>query len=552
MAQQEEVNEMYDRKVSFETLKNDFAWQKELSVFSKDISHSFNFPFEACDRYKSTDKHAIQWEGASGESRSFTYHEMADVSDKVALFLSENGIRQGDRVATLLPRIPELYAILLGIWKAGAVYVPLFTAFGPEAVQYRIEQSRTKILFTVPAFRKNIEAGVQWLEKVVVVGADQNREAGDLEYSDAIKTLSGSPDHLETAPDDFSILLFTSGSTGLPKGAVLSYKFFIYHIPYLRYAAWLRPEDNFWCAADPAWAYGMLNTFVPMLLGNSILVFEGLFTPELCYKLIEKYKISNFAYAPTAFRALAAAGSELRKQYDINIRSLSSAGEPLDAETVNWSSNNFGVPIYDHYGFTEAGMVINNYNCCDMEIRPGSMGFPVPWHNLVLLDERGNPDDKAMPGRIAVDRKEYGNYFLGYWEDENKTNASYIGDWFIPGDLAKKDADGYFWFEGRDDDVITSAGFRIGPFEVESCLMEHEAVIEAAVVGKLDSAKGEIVKAYVVLSPGKEKTEGLDEEISLFVKNRLSKHQYPREIEFVSELPKTPSGKIQRFKLRQG
>lgn len=542
---------MYKEKVSFETLKNDFSWQKELSVFSKDISRSMNFPFEVCDRYKSTDKYAIHWEGAKGDSRSFTYSELADLSDKVALFLSENGISKGDRVATLLPRIPELYTVLLGIWKAGAVYVPLFTAFGPDAIKYRIEQSRAKMVFTVPEFRKNIEPGINWLEKIIVIGTEQVFEASDIAFHDAVNKISGTPDQFEVSLDDFSILLFTSGSTGPPKGAMLSYKFFIYHIPYLRYAVWLKPEDAFWCAADPAWAYGMLHTFVPILLGNSILVFEGLFTPELCYKLLEKYKISNLAYAPTAFRALAAAGSDLRKKYDINIRALSSAGEPLDAETVNWSKRNLGVSIYDHYGFTEGGMVINNYNCCDMEIRPGSMGFPVPWHSITVLDDQGKPSDQTVPGRIALNRKEYGNYLLGYWEDEKNTKAAYIGDWFIPGDLAKKDPDGYFWFEGRVDDLISSAGYRIGPFEVESCLMEHEAVVEAAVIGKPDASKGEIVKAYVILSSGKEPTEELNEEIRLFVKNRLSKHQFPRELEFVSELPKTPSGKIQRFKLRQ-
>lgn len=407
------------------------------------------------------------------------------------------------------------------------------------------------MVFTVPEFRKNIEPGIKWLEKTIVIGTGQNVEASDIAFHDAVDKISGIPDPFEVSPDDFSILLFTSGSTGPPKGAMMSYKFFIYHIPYLHYAVWLKPEDAFWCAADPAWAYGMLHTFVPLLLGNAILVFEGLFTPELCYKLLEKYKISNLAYAPTAFRALAAAGSDLRKKYDVNIRAISSAGEPLDAETVNWSKKNFGVSIYDHYGFTESGMVINNYNCCDMEIRPGSMGFPVPWHNVTILDDQGNPSDLKVPGRIAVNRKAYGNYFLGYWEDEKNTKASYIGDWFIPGDLTKKDVDGYFWFEGRVDDVISSAGYRIGPFEVESCLMEHEAVIEAAVIGKPDPSKGEIVKAYVILASGKEPTEEINEEIRLFVKNRLSKHQFPREIEFVSELPKTPSGKIQRFKLRQ-
>jgi len=352
-------------------------------------------------------------------------------------------------------------------------------------------------------------------------------------------------------PDDLAIILYTSGSTGMPKGAMLSYKFFIYHIPYLRYAIWLWPEDNFWCPADPAWAYGLLQAFAPLMLGNSILVYEGLFTPEMCYRLLEKYKITNLAYAPTAFRALAAAGDDLRKKYRVDLRAISSAGEPLTADTVKWAINNFGTAIYDHYGFTEGGMLVNNYNCCDMEIRPGSMGFPVPWHRVTLIDSNGNEVNGKDPAIIAADRREYGFYFKGYWRDDRKTEEAYIGNWLVSGDLARRDGDGYFWFEGRNDDVITSAGYRIGPFEIENTLVEHNAVAEAAVIGKPDTIKGEIVKAFIVLKPGYTPSPDLAEEVKDFVKTRLSKHQYPREIEFVEILPKTESGKIQRFKLRE-
>ncbi|BBO69832.1 AMP-binding protein [Desulfosarcina alkanivorans] len=542
---------MYDNKVSFSQLSADFNWEKELSVFSKDISKGFNYAYEACDRFAGTDKVAINWEGVSGEARRITHQELSQLSDQVANMLYEQGVRRGDRVATLMPRVPELYASLLGIWKIGAVYVPLFTAFGPEAVAHRIEHSQTRFLIAHSNFRDNVDDKIKGLEHIFVVQPKKETlRQGDIDFHEALKGTTAKAEKATVLPDDLAIILFTSGSTGMPKGAMLSYKFFIFHVPYLRYAIWLRPEDSFWCAADPAWAYGLLNSFAPLTIGNSILVQEGLFTPERCYQLMEKHKISNLAYAPTAFRALAAAGKELRQQYNLNIRVLSSAGEPLNADTVKWAINNLGVPISDHYGYTESGMVVCNYNCCDMEIKPGSMGFPVPWHRIALLDSEGNECDGKEPSRMSVNKNEYGTYFKGYWQDEEKTQLAFAGDWFVPGDLAWQDEDAYFWFEGRDDDVISSAGFRIGPFEVESSLIEHEAVLEAAVVGQPDPSKGEIVKAYVVLKNGYEPTSELNEELKLFVKKILSKHQYPREIEFVAELPKTPSGKIQRFKLR--
>ncbi|GBC60238.1 acetate--CoA ligase [Desulfonema ishimotonii] len=542
---------MYDKKISFEQLVSDFSWERELAVFSRDISKGFNFSHEACDRFADTDKVAIRWEGAGGGSRTITHRELSLLSDRVANMLREQGVRPGDRVATLMPRVPELYASLLGIWKIGAVYVPLFTAFGPEAIAYRLEHSQTRFLIAHADFRNNVKDGIKGLERIFVVQPDQGGlRDGDTDFREAVNASSGEAETATVLPDDPAIILYTSGSTGMPKGAVLSYKFFIFHVPYLRHAVWLKPEDRFWCAADPAWAYGMLHTFVPLTMGNSILVYEGRFTPEQCYRLLEKHAISNFAYAPTAFRALAAAGAELRRQYNVSLRAISSAGEPLNAETVRWAIDNLGAPICDHYGFTEAGMQVNNYNCCDMEIRPGAMGFPAPWHRVALLDERGDECDGKEPSRLGVNRNEYGTYFKGYWQDEDKTRSSCAGEWFVPGDMAWKDDDGYFWFEGRGDDVISSAGYRIGPFEVESSLVAHEAVLEAAVVGKPDPAMGEIVKAYVVLKAGYEPTPELGEAVRLFVKKTLSKHQYPREIEFVDDLPKTPSGKIQRFKLR--
>jgi acetyl-CoA synthetase len=541
---------MYRTKVPFAQLAADFRWENELACFSRDISQGFNFTEEACHRYADSARIAIRWVGASGTARDISHAELGERADRVANLLWELGIRPGDRVATLMPRVPELYASLLGIWKIGAVYVPLFTAFGPEANTYRLQHSQTRLVFTHGAFRHHIEANISGLEHTVVVHREGS-PSGDVDFHDAMSSCTGKADTAVVYPDDLAVLLYTSGSTGLPKGAMLSYKFFIFHVPYVRYALGLQPEDAFWCAADPAWAYGLLAALVPLTLGNTLLVHEGVFQPELCYQLLAKYEVTHFAYVPTAFRMLAAAGKALRRQYEVRLRSLSSCGEPLNAEIVRWSVENFGTPIHDHYGFTEGGMLINNYNVCDMEIRPGSMGRPVPWQRVVLLDAAGCVGDGKEPQRIAVSRTEYGAYFQGYWQAPEQTTRACLGDWFLPGDLARRDEGGYLWFAGRADDVIISAGLRIGPFEVESVLVAHEAVQEAAVVGKPDALKGEIIKAYVVLGAGYAPSAALGEALKGFVRRALSRHEYPREVDFVNELPKTASGKIQRFKLRE-
>jgi acetyl-CoA synthetase len=269
------------------------------------------------------------------------------------------------------------------------------------------------------------------------------------------------------------------------------------------------------------------------------------------YQLLEEYKVTNFAYAPTAYRMMMATGSELVKQHTFYEKRFSSAGEPLNAEVVRFFKENFGREIYDHYGATETGMIVNNYNVTDMAVKPGSMGLPSPGFTISLLDNQDYPVDDGEVGQIVIDTTAYPNFFLGYWQDPEKTVEKIRGKWFYTGDLASKDEDGYFWFQGRADDIISSAGYRIGPFEVESSLIEHPAVAEAAVVGKPDAVKGEIVKAYVVLKSTFQPSNALADELSAYVKSKLSKHQYPREVEFVENLPKTPSGKIQRYILKQ-
>jgi len=314
------------------------------------------------------------------------------------------------------------------------------------------------------------------------------------------------------------------------------------------------PGDQFYGGADLGWAFGLIQcTFAPLAFGATVLIYKGAFEVEKTYQLLEVYEITSFAFAPTAFRAMMAAGEEMANKYNIKVRKFNSAGEPLNAEVVRFFQKTFGRAIYDHYGATETGMIINNYNYSNMEVIPGSMGFKSPGYNVALLDADGNEVKQGEVGEIAVDSTGYPYFFLGYWNNPEKTKEKMNGKWLLSGDLAFEDENGYFWFQGRSDDIISSAGYRIGPFEVESSLIEHPAVQEVAVVGKPDEAKGEIVKAFVVLKDAyKDKaSDELAQELSLFVKQKLSKHQYPREVEFIDELPKTQSGKIQRFLLRK-
>ena len=543
---------MYDKKISFAQLTSDFRWENELAVFSTDISKGFNFTHEACDRYVGRKKVAINWEGAGGQARTITFDDLSQLTDRVASVLLENGVRPGDRVSVLMQKIPELYASLLAIWKIGAIFVPLFTAFGPEAIRYRLEDSQTKVLITHERFRGNVEPGISGLQRIFVVRPEgASLREGDQDLHEAMKTATAKVKPATVLPDDTAILLYTSGSTGMPKGAILSYKFFIFHVPYLRYACWLKPEDHFWCPADPAWAFGLLHAFVPMILGSAISAYDAPFYPRYFSKFIKKHGITNLAFTPTGFRVLIATQNKLNDVRPLRLRIISSAGETVTPNVIAWAQETCGVHVRDHYGFTEGGMLICNYNCCDMVIKPGSMGYPVPWHRVSLVDENGKEVDGKEPARIAIHKNQYGFYFKGYWNDETRTKEAFIGDWFIPADLARKDEDGYYWFEGRVDDVIICAGYRIGPFEIENALIEHPAVMESAVIGAPDTKKGETIIAYVVVKKEYAAQQDLNRKIMQFIRKKLSKHQLPGKIEFINALPKTPSGKIQKFKLRE-
>jgi acetyl-CoA synthetase len=437
----------------------------------------------------------------------------------------------------------------------------LFTAFGPQGVEYRLQAGEASVIVTDEANRPKLKDiprdAVPGLKTVTVTRDDSSLEPEDFSFWTQLEGARPVSEPVRVSGDDPIILIFTSGTTGNPKGVPVPVKALAAFEAYMRFGLDVRDEDVYWNMADPGWAYGLYyNLIGPLLLGKPILFYGGAFTPQEAYRVMHDWKVTNFASAPTAYRALMAAGDEPLQEYRPSLRVASSAGEPLNPEVINWALSRFGVPIHDHYGQTELGMIINNHHLPEIrnELKPGSMGLAMPGFRAVVVDENGRELGPGQEGQLAIDTQASPlNWFSGYWKDEAKTIERYTADgrYCLTGDTISTDADGYFFFSGRSDDIILSAGYRIGPFEVESVLMQHPDVTETAVIGVPDQLRGEVVKAYVVLQQGKSGSQDLAEELKTMVKEKLSKHEYPREIEFVTELPKTPSGKIQRFLLRQ-
>ncbi len=537
---------------SYEEFRSTFRVEDLTAHFAGDFETGLNACYECCDRYAGSNKVALSWEDNEGRSATYTFDDLQVLSARFANFLRERGIGPGDRVAALLPRIPELFVVALGAWRAGAVYQTLFTAFGPKAIEYRLERSGAKLVVTDSANRPKLEgiAGLPSVMTVVEEGAATPPE-GDLHFWDEVERQPETFEPVMLKGDDPFLLLFTSGTVGLAKGVAVPLKALHSMLAYMLYGIGLQEEDAYWNVADPGWAYGLYYAVVgPLLLGHATTFYDGPFSVASTYHMLTKYRITNLAAAPTAYRLLLAAGSEMARQLRGQLRVANSAGEPLNPEVIRWFEEQVGCSIYDQYGQTELGMVVCNYHTMQSGRHPGSMGRPLPGFRVVLLDEHFGELRSGQTGQVAIDRKQSPLYwFGGYWQQE--TTTCYHGPYYLTGDTAELGEDGTLTFVGRADDVITSAGYRIGPFEVESCLIEHPAVAESAVIGKPDPERTELVKAYVVLRPGHAPTSELTTELEQFVKQRLSAHAYPREIEFVDALPKTPSGKIQRFLLRQ-
>jgi len=519
-----------------------------------------------CDRHADdADRVALLYEDATGKTSQLTFAELRDASARFAGVLRDLGVSRGDRVATLLPKIPELMIATLAIWRVGAVHVPMFTAFGPRPIRHRLQDSAARMIVTDEQQRPKLNDVLDGPESlatsaphaVVVSSGDRQTDHGrDISFWAALHAARPVQAPAVIGGDDLCFLIYTSGTTGSAKGVEVPAKALASFETYMRFGYDLRDDDVYWNVGDPGWAYGLYYALVgSLLLGHTTLFYNAPFESEDVYRILEKYGVTNFAAAPTAYRAMRAAGAPSGLKERLRLRAASSAGETLNPDVIAWAEHYLGVPIHDQYGQTEHGMLVNNHHAPSLRraIRPGSMGHPMPGFRMVIVDEAGHELGPGQQGQIAIDCPASPLYwFRGYRGAPERTAERFVGNgrYYLSGDAAYADDDGYIYAGGRTDDLITSAGYRIGPFDVESALVAHPAVAEAAVIGKPDALRGEIVKAFVVLKPGFSAGTALTEELGQFVKTSLSAHAYPREIEIVEGLPKTPSGKIQRFLLR--
>lgn len=537
---------------SYDAFAKDFSLDKILQNFRGDFNEGLNVCEEICDRHADdSSRVGLRYERIDGSTGEMTFAELQKRASQFAGFLASRGIGRGDRVACLLPRTPELLICVLGTLRIGAVYQPLFTAFGSGAIEYRLEKAQSPLIVT-NAEQWHKLADVAGLPQTMLVGDSNDAAAGEADFLFSAE-MAKQPESfapVRIAAAEPFLQMFTSGTTGKAKGVAVPASALPAFWMYMRYAIGLRQEDNFWNVADPGWAYGLYYAIIgPLLLGCTTHFNEAGFTAENTLEFLRKYRITNLAAAPTAYRLLKANENLLKDYPEIDLRVASSAGEPLNPEAITWVRRALDCLVCDHYGQTETGMTSANFHELEHPHREASMGYQIPGYRLVALDANCNEVAPGETGELAVDRDNSPlHFFPGYtWNEKDPFRGTY----YLTGDVVINNGDGSHSYTGRDDDIIASAGYRIGPAEVESSLLEHEAVVESAVVGKPDEKRGAIVKAYVVTRPEFEGVDDLAEQLQQHVRRRLSTHSYPREIEFVSELPKTSSGKIQRFLLRQ-
>lgn len=527
-----------------------FSW-KEARKYVDWMDGKINAAWNAVDRHAQTwrkNKVALYWEDEAGTEKKYTFEELSLLSNKVGNVLKDFGVDRGDRVFLFLPRIPELYFSFLGILKIGAIAGTLFSAFQEQALADRLGNSGAKVLLTTKELKPRVDKirrKLPELEHILVVDEESFQKSVD-RASDSLHIA-----HMD--PDDYAFMLYTSGTTGKPKGVIHAHRAIMQEHMTARWVLDMHDEDTYWCTADPGWvtgiAYEILGSWSN---GVASLVYAGRFDPDRWYALLDKYNITIWYTAPTAIRMLMAAGTDIVKKHNLShLRHLASVGEPLNPEAVKWGMKAFGMPFHDTWWQTETGAIcIANYPSMDIKI--GSMGKPVPGLVAGIVDDAGKELDVNQEGNIAI-KPPWPSMMKNIWKRPHKYKSYFAGGWYISGDRGWKDKDGYFWFIGRADDVIKTSGERVGPFEVESALVEHPAVVEAGVIGKPDVMRGEIIKAFVVLEKSwlekvktKAQQDALKDELSTYVKKHLAGHAYPREIEFIDKLPKTRSGKIMR------
>jgi len=539
---------------NYQNMRESFSWEDMNKNFTWNETGKVNIAYEALDRHAADpdkkDKIALLY-SAPGREEEVTFGQLSEASNKFANVLKKYQIEKGDRVFLFMPRSPEFYTAFFGILKIGAIAGPLFEAFMEQAVGDRLEDSGAKVLITTPDLLYRVpQDKLPELEKIVLVG-DNLKDSDDyIDYHNEMETASSDFAIEWVGLEDGMLLHYTSGSTGKPKGILHVHNAMIQHYATAEWVLDLKKDDIYWCTADPGWVTGTsYGIFAPWLHGVTNVVRGGRFTPDDWYQTLEKYNVTVWYTAPTALRMLVSHGEDAVKKRDLSpLRHILSVGEPLNPEVITWGLKAFDLRIHDTWWMTETGaQLIVNFP--SLEIRPGSMGKPIPGIEASIVDNEGNEIPPNQMGNLAI-KTGWPSMMRQVWNNPGKYDSYFINGWYVSGDSAYRDEDGYFWFQGRLDDVINTSGERVGPFEVESKLIEHPAVSEAGVIGKPDPERGEIIKAFITLNQGYQNSPELLEDIRQFVKTGLSAHAAPRELEVKDSIPKTRSGKIMRRLLK--
>lgn len=521
--------------------------------FKWNIPEYSNIAHEVCDRHtRHADDVALFYEHADGKEQTFTFGQIKSLSNRFANALLALGVSRGDRVAIILSQRAETAISHLAAYKIGAVALPLSILFGPDAVEYRLRDSGVKAVVTDNDHLPMLQAMKPVLPELqTVIGCDDEAEGG-LAFWPLLEQASDALQIVATRADDPALLIYTSGTTGPPKGALIAHRSLLGNLTGFELSQNFFPRDNdvFWTPADWAWTGGLLDGLLPTwYYAKPIVAYEGgKFDPEKACHLMHKYAVTNAFIPPTALKMMRQVDN-IGNRFRLGVRGIMSAGEAVGEELYRWTAEALAVKVNEMWGQTEFNYLVGN--CSEiMPVRPGSMGKPYPGHTVDVIGEDGQPMPAGETGELAA-RSGDPVMFLGYWGNEDATREKFIGEWFCTGDVGVRDEDGYLWFVGRKDDVISSAGYRIGPGEIEDCLLKHPAVVQAAAIGIPDELRGNIVKAFIVLAKGYSPSDDLKKEIQDSVRTRLAAYEYPREIEFIDEVPMTTTGKVRRVELRE-
>ncbi len=525
-----------------------------------DVPAHFNIAQACCGRWaEDRARFALYWEDESGAASAHTFWDLQREANRLSNALAQAGVRRGDKVALVLPQRRETAVAHIAIYQMGAVAVPLSFLFGPDALMYRLENSEARVALVDLQSWPNlapIRARLPQLEHVIGVAGAQGD--GILAYDSLVAAMSPYFMPSDTRAVDPALIVYTSGTTGPPKGALMSHACLLGNLPGFVHShnGFPRADDVFWSPADWAWTGGLMDALLPTFyFGRPIVGYRGRFDPERALRLIEKYQVRNSFLFPTALKLMMKAFPRPRETFDVNLRSIMSAGEAVGTTVFAWTQDALGVTINEMFGQTEMNYIVGNSHL-QWPAKPGSMGRPYPGHRIEVIDDEGIPVPPGEPGEVAVHRVAPDGtadpvFFLEYFKNPEGTRKKYTGDWCRTGDMATIDADGYLWYQGRADDVFKVAGYRVGPSEIENCLVKHPAVANAAVVPSPDETRGNVVKAFIVLAAGHVPSDALAEAIQEHVRKFLAPYEYPKEIEFIDALPMTTTGKVQRKVLRE-